>query len=74
MSDDDIETYQAGGMWHNRLVGGRCVLSSHLLKKDAEIAGRALAKRGGVRHIVRGIAGRVQSELRYEKQPTAPCG
>jgi hypothetical protein len=66
MSDGDIETYQAGGMWHNRIVGERCVLSSHLRKQDAEDAGRVLAERRSVWHIVRSLVGRVESERRYD--------
>ena len=73
MSDGDIETYQAGGMWHNRVVGERCVLSSHLEKKDAEMAGRAFAGSRRVGHIMRSLLGRVQSERRYDQEDAARC-
>ena len=74
MSDGDIETYQAGGMWHNRIVGEKCVLSSHLKKQDAEGAGRVFAGRRQVRHIVRSLVGRVQSERRYDDVGAAAAG
>lgn len=74
MSDGDIETYQAGGMWHNRVLGEKCVLSSHLKKQDAEAAGRVVAKHREVRHIVRSLVGRVQSERRYDDVGAAAAG
>jgi hypothetical protein len=73
MSDGDIETYQAGGMWHTHVVGEPCVLSSHFGKRDAEVAGDAFACGRRVGHIVRSLLGRVQFERGYDQEDPARC-
>ena len=51
MSDGAIETYHAGGLWHNRVLGERGVLDSHDLKRDAQWHRRQHATDRFVEHV-----------------------
>jgi len=68
MSDGTIETYHAGGLWHNRVLGGPGVLDSHDLKRDAEWAGRRYAIERSVEHIIRNLSGRIETVNTYERE------
>lgn len=68
MTMGDVETYQAGGLWHNHLCGYAQVLSSHLDRQDAISAGRALAFDLRVDHIVRRITGGTADQVSYRER------
>jgi hypothetical protein len=61
MNKGDIETYHAGGLWHNRVAGENWVLSSHELKDEARLEGTRYAVERGVTHVVRYLSGRLES-------------
>ena len=65
MSGEVIETYQAGGLWHNHVQGSAQVLSSHHTKPDAEETGRRYANGLKVDHIVRTLTGRISQQMSY---------
>jgi len=66
MSGGDIETYQAGGLWHNHVQGSTLVLSSHDTKAEAEEAGREYANGIKVGHIVRTLTGGISQQNSYQ--------
>jgi len=68
MAKGDVETYHAGGLWHNHLCGHAQVLSSHLDREDAVSAGRALAFDLRVDHIVRKITGGTAAHASYRER------
>jgi hypothetical protein len=65
MAKGDIETYQAGGLWHNHMEGRSQVLSSHATKVEAESAGRQYAIDLGVQHIIRSLTGQIYQQNAY---------
>jgi hypothetical protein len=67
MAIGDVETYHAGGLWHNHRCGYPQVVSSHLVKDDAIAAGRALALESRVDHIVRKITGGTAAQVSYRE-------
>lgn len=71
MTEGDIETYHAGGLWHNRVVGGIGVLGSYELKDEARSEGRHYAMERGVGHLVRYLSGRVESAEHYRLEQAA---
>ncbi|CAA9417350.1 MAG: hypothetical protein AVDCRST_MAG75-3197 [uncultured Propionibacteriaceae bacterium] len=68
MNDGDIETYHAGGLWHNRVMGCSGVLSSHEIKAEARLAGRDYAVERGVEHVIRYLSGRVEAVNDYRPE------
>lgn len=68
-----VETYQAGGLWHNHLQGTTPVLSSHATKADAEEAGRRYAVTLQVEHIVRSLTERIITQYSYAAASVPPC-
>jgi len=66
MSGEAIETYQAGGLWHNHVQGSARVLSSHYTKGEAEESGRTYANGLKVGHIVRTLTGGISRQNSYQ--------
>ena len=65
MSGEAIETYQAGGLWHNHVQGSAQILSSHPTKDEAEQTGRKYANGLKVDHIIRTLTGRISQHSSY---------
>ena len=68
MRDGAVETYHAGGLWHNRVLGERGVLDSHDSKRDAQWAGRRHASERSVEHVIRSLSGRVETVNTYQHE------
>ena len=48
MNLGEVETYQAGGLWHNHVVGHNTVLSSHETKEEARLPGKSTPLSGAL--------------------------
>jgi hypothetical protein len=73
VSNGGIETYQAGGLWHNHVRGAARVLSSHSTKGEAEERGRRYAIELHVEHIVRSLTGRISKQDSYAVNLAGPA-
>ena len=49
----DVETYHEGDQWKNKVEGNSRASSVHDTKKDAQAAGRDMAKSRGVEHVIK---------------------
>jgi hypothetical protein len=68
MPGQDIETFHVhdDGCWKNRLEGGEIFPEVYELRSDAVIAGRELAKKRQVQHIIRNEVGTITQRNSYE--------
>jgi hypothetical protein len=67
MPGRDIETFHVhdDGRWMNRLEGGEIFPKVYELRSDAVIAGRELAKKRKVQHIIRNEVGNINQRNSY---------
>jgi hypothetical protein len=72
----DIETFHVhdDDCWMNRLQGGEIFPEVYELKSDAVIAGRELAKKRGVEHIIRNEGGSISQRNSYGDDPRSVPG
>ncbi|WP_370962043.1 DUF2188 domain-containing protein [Amycolatopsis sp. cg9] len=68
MADGDVHTYYEDGLWKNRLEGGTRASNTSPRRVDAVLAGRQLAKKRRVGHVVHTPQGEVESERDYRRR------
>lgn len=59
MAKGDIETYYETGQWKNRPQGNSRASSTHDTKAEAAAAGRQMARKRQVEHVVKNKDGRI---------------
>jgi hypothetical protein len=67
MAKGDIETYNEGGVWKNRVQGGQRASNTAHTKAEAQAAGRQMAKDRGVEHIVKKLDGTIGERSTYPR-------
>ncbi len=70
----NVETYYEGDSWKNRRQGNQRATSVHETKAKAQSAGRDLAQRDGVEHIIKNMNGQISGRNSYGKDPHPPKG
>ncbi|WP_290055508.1 DUF2188 domain-containing protein [Amycolatopsis solani] len=68
MADGDVHTYYEDGLWKNRLEGGVRASNTSLRRVDAVLAGRRIAKKRHVGHVVHSEQGEVEDERDYRRR------
>lgn len=74
MNKGHIETYSEDGQWKNREQGNARASSVHGTKAEAVAAGRDLAKKRGVEHIIKKQDGSIGEKNSYGHDPYPPQG
>lgn len=69
MAKGDIETYNDDGQWKNRPQGNERASSTHSTKKEAQEAGRAMAKDRKVEHVIKNMDGKIGKRNSYGNDP-----
>lgn len=59
MPDGNIETFHEDGLWRNRVEGEGGLLSTHGDRESAVNAGRDVARRREVEHIIKNLDGKI---------------
>ncbi len=65
-----IETYFENGEWKNRVQGSRRAANRHATKAEAEKAGREMAKKRRVEHIIKKKDGTIGARNSYGNDPS----
>jgi hypothetical protein len=69
MPKGDVETYHQGDKWHVKVEGNSQPQSTHDTKREASRAGRQLAKKRKVEHIIRKKDGTIGERESYGHDP-----
>lgn len=69
MAQGDVHTYYEDGLWKNRVEGGRRASNTSPRRTDAVLAGRLIAKKRRVGHVVHTPDGDVETERDYRQRP-----
>ncbi|UOX92615.1 DUF2188 domain-containing protein [Amycolatopsis sp. FBCC-B4732] len=69
MAVGDVHTYFEGGLWKNRIEGGARASNTSPRRVDAVLAGRQIAKKRRVGHVVHTPQGEVETEHDYRRRP-----
>ncbi|NQX13731.1 DUF2188 domain-containing protein [Microbacteriaceae bacterium VKM Ac-2855] len=69
MPAGDVETFHHDGAWHNRIETDTDVLGSYPTKAAAVAAGREIARRRRVEHIIRNENGHIADRSTYGHDP-----
>lgn len=59
MAKGDIETYNEGGVWKNRIQGGQRASNTAETKAEAQAVGRDMARDRGVEHVIKKMDGTI---------------
>jgi hypothetical protein len=65
MAEGDVHTVLEDGLWKNRVEGGARASNTSPRRVDAVIAGRQMAKKRRVAHVVHAPDGSVESDRDY---------
>ncbi|MBE1493399.1 hypothetical protein H4696_000499 [Amycolatopsis lexingtonensis] len=68
MAEGDVHTYFEDGLWKNRLEGGTRASNTSPRRVDAVLAGRQLAKKRRVCHVVHTPQGEIEAERDYRRR------
>lgn len=75
MADGDVHTYYEDGLWKNRVEGGHRASNTSPRRVDAVLAGRQIARKRRVGHVVHTPEGEVETERDYRpRRPRAGHG
>lgn len=74
MSKGDIETYYEDGSWKNRPQGNSRASNVHDTKRDAQQAGREMAKDRKVEHVIKKQDGTIGERNSYGNDPRSSKG
>lgn len=74
MAKGDVDTYYDDGQWKNKVEGNARASSVHSTKRDAQAAGRDLAKDRGVEHVIKKMDGTVGDKNSYGNDPRSSKG
>lgn len=74
MARGDIETYHEDGQWKNRPQGNDRASNVHATKRDAEAAGRDMAKHRQVEHVIKKLDGTIGERNSYGNDPPSVKG
>lgn len=69
MAKGDIETYNEDGQWKNRPQGNERASSVHGTKKEAQEAGRDMARDRKVEHVIKKMDGTIGEKNSYGNDP-----
>ncbi|MEU7791517.1 DUF2188 domain-containing protein [Amycolatopsis sp. NPDC049159] len=69
MAVGDVHTYFEDGLWKNRIEGGARASNTSPRRVDAVLAGRQIAKKRRVGHVVHTPQGEVETERDYRRRP-----
>jgi hypothetical protein len=71
VAEGDVHTYYEDGLWKNRVEGGSRASNTSPRRVDAVLAGRQIAKKRHVGHVVHTPEGDVETERDY--RPRRPA-
>ena len=74
MAKGDIETYFDDGKWKNRAQGNTRPSNTHATKAEAQAAGRALAMKRKVEHVIKKKDGTIGAKNSYGGDPRKSRG
>jgi hypothetical protein len=74
MPKGDVETYHDGDKWHVKVEGDKQPQSTHDTRQEARRAGRQLAKKRKVEHIIRKKDGTIGQRNSYGNDPRNVTG
>ena len=74
MPKGDIEMYFENGKWKNKVEGSRRAANTHDTKAAAQAAGRTMAERRKVEHIIKNKDGQIGQRNSYGNDPYPPKG
>lgn len=69
MAKGDIDTYHEDGQWKNKVEGNQRASSTHDTKKEAQEAGREMARDRKVEHVIKKLDGTVGEKNSYGNDP-----
>jgi hypothetical protein len=72
VAEGDVHTYFEDGLWKNRVEGGARASNTSPRRTDAVLAGRLIAKKRGVGHVVHTSEGDVETERDYRPRRRSP--
>lgn len=72
MAEGDVHTYFEEGLWKNRVEGGVRASNTSPRRTDAVLAGRLIAKKRRVGHVVHAEDGAVETERDFRPRPKRP--
>lgn len=67
MAKGDIETYNEGGVWKNRVQGGKQASNTAGTKAEAQATGRRMAVDRGVEHVIKKLDGTIGERNTYPR-------
>lgn len=70
----NVHTVPTGDGWANRREGAKRASSRHATKAEAQAAGRELAKRDRVEHLIHNKDGNIGQRNSYGNDPYPPKG
>ncbi|MEV6830061.1 DUF2188 domain-containing protein [Amycolatopsis sp. NPDC051102] len=74
MAEGDVHTYFEDGLWKNRVEGGRRASNTSVRRVDAVLAGRQIARKRRVQHVVHTPQGDVETERDFRpRRPARPA-
>ncbi|SFW85952.1 DUF2188 domain-containing protein [Amycolatopsis australiensis] len=72
MAEGDVHTYFEDGLWKNRVEGGSRASNTSPRRTDAVLAGRLIAKKRHVGHVVHTPEGDIETERDYRPRLKRP--
>lgn len=69
MAKGDIETYYEDGQWKNRPQGNERASNVHDTKREAQQAGRDMARDRSVEHVIKNRDGKIGERNSYGNDP-----
>lgn len=70
----DVHTVPTKDGWANRREGSSRASSTHSTKAEAQSAGRDIAKKDGVEHLIHNTDGKIGERNSYGNDPHPPPG
>lgn len=67
MAKGDVDTYYEDGQWKNKVEGNQRASSTHDNKREAQAAGRDMAAKRGVEHVVKKMDGTIGGKNTYPR-------
>ncbi len=74
MAKGDVDTYFDDGQWKNKVEGNSRASNVHDTKKDAQAAGRDMARSRGVEHVIKKMDARSATKKQLRQRPSVEQG